>query len=71
MWFTYFPGTKASGVEYIHRGVLKTVYAWKEVILSAGAIGSPQILLLSGIGPRDHLEQLKVDLHLIWLIPFL
>ena len=53
-------GNRATGVQYIHRGTLKTVFATKEVILSAGAIGSPQILLLSGIGPAHHLEQLKV-----------
>ena len=35
----------------------------KEVILSAGTIGSPQILLLSGVGPKDDLEKLKVLLY--------
>ena len=55
-----FSGNRATGVQYIHRGTLKMVFATKEIILSAGAIGSPQILLLSGIGPAHHLEQLKV-----------
>ena len=49
--------TIATGVEY--RGVggeVAAIYAAKEVILSTGAIGSPQLLLLSGIGPRQDLE---------------
>src|SRR5207237_5534487 len=37
-------------------GEVAAIYAAKEVILSAGAIGSPQLLLLSGIGPRQELE---------------
>lgn len=41
----------------------RVVRARKEIILSAGAIGSPQILLLSGVGPREHLNSLGV-LHL-------
>ena len=39
-----------------------SVKANKEVILSAGAVGSAQILMLSGVGPKEHLDQLKVIL---------
>ena len=63
MIFDIFSGKKAVGVEYVHDGRLKKVYVNKEVILSAGAIGSPQILMLSGIGPRDHLEDLNVNVY--------
>jgi choline dehydrogenase len=50
--------TIASGVEYRSAaGEVAAVHATKEVILSAGAIGSPQLLLLSGIGPRQELEK--------------
>jgi choline dehydrogenase-like flavoprotein len=51
----------ATGVEYrTAAGESMTVHAAKEVILSAGAIGSPQLLLLSGIGPRQELEAVGV-----------
>ncbi|ESO83275.1 hypothetical protein LOTGIDRAFT_133667 [Lottia gigantea] len=53
---------KAVGVEFHHNGELKEVYVKKEVILSAGAIGSPKILLLSGIGPKDHLKTHGINL---------
>ncbi len=48
------------GVEYIRNGTVRQVHALKEVIVSAGTIGSAQLLMLSGIGPKQHLESLKV-----------
>lgn len=47
---------QATGVELLVNGKLKQVYASKEVILSAGAINSPQLLMLSGVGDADHLR---------------
>lgn len=49
-------GRRANGIEFIRNGKLYTVYARKEVILSAGAINSPQLLMLSGIGPKNHIQ---------------
>lgn len=48
---------RASGVEYRQGGAVKQVTARREVILSAGSIGSPQLLLLSGIGPGEELTR--------------
>ncbi|KAL1117360.1 hypothetical protein AAG570_004686 [Ranatra chinensis] len=53
-------GRRALGVEYQRDGLTRTVAARKEVVLSAGSINSPQILILSGIGPRDHLKSLDI-----------
>jgi choline dehydrogenase len=47
---------RAVGVEYIQHGQTHTIRANREVILSAGAIHSPHLLLLSGIGPADELK---------------
>ena len=58
-----FERQRAVGIEYVHNGRLRQVRAKKEVILSAGAIGSPQLLMLSGVGPRHHLEDLQVSRH--------
>lgn len=55
-----FDGDKAVGIEYKKKGKLHTVNATKEVILSSGAIGSPQILQLSGIGEKELLEKYKI-----------
>ncbi|RVE50266.1 hypothetical protein evm_005101 [Chilo suppressalis] len=52
---------RAYGVEFIRDGTHQVVYATKEVILSAGSVGSPQLLLLSGVGPEDHLREVGVD----------
>ena len=48
-------------MEYVHDGRLKRVLCGKEVILSAGALGSPHILMLSGVGQQKHLEELGVS----------
>jgi choline dehydrogenase len=53
----------AYGVEYVgekDRSIRGKVYARKETIVSAGSINSPQLLMLSGIGPRDTLERLNI-----------
>ena len=50
-------GGRAAGVRYLQRGTEETAYAQGEVILSAGTVGSPQLLMLSGIGPADHLRE--------------
>jgi choline dehydrogenase len=54
---------RATGVRYRRRGRELVARAGREVILAAGAIGSPQILLLSGIGPADHLRDVGIDLN--------
>ncbi|XP_054272001.1 glucose dehydrogenase [FAD, quinone]-like [Macrosteles quadrilineatus] len=46
---------RAIGVQYQREGISYNLYARKEVILSGGAIGSPHLLLLSGVGPRSNL----------------
>lgn len=52
---------RAYGVEYERHGHEKRAYSNKEVIVSAGAMNSPKLLLLSGIGPKDHLDSLNVS----------
>lgn len=55
------PRTKrAYGVEFIREGKRQVVYARKEVILSAGAINTPHLLMLSGVGPQEHLRKVGV-----------
>ncbi|TQQ79235.1 choline dehydrogenase [Halonotius terrestris] len=51
-----FDGRTAVGVDYVKDGSTETVDANEEVILSAGTINSPQLLMLSGVGPAEHLE---------------
>ncbi|MBU0554718.1 MAG: GMC family oxidoreductase N-terminal domain-containing protein [Alphaproteobacteria bacterium] len=53
-------GKRATGVEYRHDGQLKTAMARREVILSGGTYNSPQLLMLSGIGPAAHLREMDI-----------
>ncbi len=56
-------GKKAVGVEYVQQGAKQVVGAHQEIILSAGAFQSPQILMLSGIGDRDELASYDIECH--------
>ena len=54
-------GGRARGIEYLHEGERRTALADSEVLLSAGAIQSPQLLQLSGIGPAALLRQHDIE----------
>jgi choline dehydrogenase len=54
-------GRRAVGVEYVRGGKLEKAYAEREVIVSSGTYKSPQLLMLSGIGPADHLHAMGID----------
>jgi len=54
-------GTRCTGVEFLLDGKLRSVGASREVILCAGAIHTPRLLLLSGVGPHADLEALGID----------
>ena len=54
-------GGRSTGVEYRWNGSLHTARAGVEVVLSGGAVNTPQLLMLSGIGPADHLREVGVD----------
>jgi len=56
-------GNSATGVTFKHKGKLHSVEANKEVILSGGAINSPHLLMLSGIGPSQHLKEHGIEVH--------
>ena len=57
-------GRRAVGVEFWHDGMLRSAQAGADVVLSAGAIGSPQILQASGIGPATPLRDHGIDVRL-------
>jgi choline dehydrogenase-like flavoprotein len=52
-----FDGARAVGVEYVQGGRTHRAEAEREVILSGGALNSPHVLMLSGVGPADHLAE--------------
>ncbi|MFD6177933.1 MULTISPECIES: GMC family oxidoreductase [unclassified Isoptericola] len=55
-----FDGTRAVGVEYVRGGATLVAQARQEVVLSGGAVNTPQLLMLSGVGDRDELEGLGI-----------
>jgi choline dehydrogenase len=55
-----FEGKRAVGVAFRQDGQTRTARAKREVVLCGGAIGSPQILMLSGVGPQEHLTELGI-----------
>jgi choline dehydrogenase len=56
-----FEGTRAVGVAYVQNGASQEARASREVILCGGAVNSPQLLLLSGVGPSDHLKDVGIE----------
>ncbi|SLN63699.1 GMC family oxidoreductase [Oceanibacterium hippocampi] len=56
-----FDGRRASGIEYVRRGRTEHARAGAEIILAAGAVNTPKLLLLSGVGPADELRSLGIE----------
>ena len=56
-----FDGRQATGVTYKRDGQMETARATREIIVAQGSIGTPQLLMLSGIGPADDLRELGID----------
>jgi choline dehydrogenase-like flavoprotein len=59
-----FEGRRAVGVRWRQGGAMRSARCRGEIVLAAGAIGSPQILMLSGIGPGEHLREHGIDVLL-------
>ena len=59
-----FERGRAIAVEYVHRGRRQVARCDGEILLCAGAINTPQLLLLSGVGPASHLEEIGVPVQL-------
>jgi choline dehydrogenase len=57
-----FTGTRATGIEYLQNGRKRRARAEREIILCSGGIGSPQLLMLSGIGNAAHLREHDIEI---------
>ncbi|QLL06190.1 GMC family oxidoreductase [Mycobacterium vicinigordonae] len=57
-----FDGNRAVGAEYQRAGHTSVIHARREVVLCGGAVNTPQLLMLSGIGDRDHLEEHGIEI---------
>ncbi len=58
-----FADRQATGVTFMQAGQLQTIRAKREVILCGGAINSPQLLMLSGVGPAAHLAEMGIEVR--------
>ena len=58
-----FEGTRATGIRFRRYGQRRTAHAARELVLSAGAIGTPHLLQISGVGPAHHLRDIGVAVH--------
>jgi choline dehydrogenase len=59
-----FEGRRAVGVRWRQGGAMRSAHCRGEIVLAAGAIGSPQVLMLSGIGPAAHLREQGIEVVL-------
>jgi len=59
-----FTDNRVSGVQYLRFGITEQAHADAEVILSGGAFRSPQLLMLSGLGPASELEKLGINVRM-------
>ncbi len=58
-----FDGSRAKGIKVSHQGRAKTIQVRKEIILSAGALASPQLLMVSGVGDPDELKKHGIEVR--------
>lgn len=56
-----FDGRRCIGAEFRQHGVLRTIHVKREVVVSGGAVNSPHLLQLSGLGPAEHLHALGIE----------
>ena len=56
-----FEGTTATGIEFIQNNQLEIAHAENEILVTAGAINTPKLLMLSGVGPANHLHDHDID----------
>jgi choline dehydrogenase-like flavoprotein len=59
-----FDGARATGVEVLQHGTIRTLHARREVVLAAGAFQTPQLLMLSGVGPAGELDRVGIPTRL-------
>lgn len=59
-----FSGIQAVSVDYVSANTTYTISATRDIIVTAGAFGTPKLLMLSGVGPKDHLDSLGIPIVL-------